>query len=80
MTFVIDKATAQGKMECRNFLGEPGAYLDEEVDQMFEAEFYSGFVYSVDDVYDFATGTILYAAVEETADVTEYWDQNSLES
>lgn len=80
MTFVIDKATAQGKMECWNFLGEPGAYLDEEVDQMDVAIFHSGFVYSVDDVYDFATGTILYAAVEETADVTEYWDQNSLGS
>lgn len=80
MTFAIDKATAQGTMECWNYLGVPGEYLDEPVDQMDVAIFYSEFVYSLDDVYDFATGMILRANGSEPTDVIAYWDENALES
>lgn len=72
MTFIINKATMQGQMECWNFLGVPGEYLEEPVDQMDEAIYYSGFVYSIDDVYDFATGTILTSSGSVLADVNAY--------
>lgn len=72
MTFFIDKATAQGQMECWYFLGVPGEYLDEPVDQMVEAIYYSREVYSLDDVYDFGTGTILTSSGAFLADVNAY--------
>lgn len=72
MTFVIDKATALGQMECWNYLGVPGEYLEEPVDQMYEAVYYSGNVYSLDDVFDFAAGTILTSSGSVLTDVNGY--------
>lgn len=86
MTFAIDKATSQGTMECWEFLGVPGDYLPETVDQMDVAVGYSGQLveaemtdapaYELEDIYDFAAGNILYASGEFKSDANAYWNSN----